>query len=289
MSPFRQPKNHDPFRQAANAIAAGYWLLALAAPTLGLLLCSFRGRDFLGGFTSAWGTSGWSDLGSASVLRTFLRSFSYAAATTALCAAIAIPLGVAIRQRGERFQRRVSLFILFPITLNTLLVAYNWQVILGNAGILNSVLTSLRLTEGPVTFLFNPLSIIAGMTGAYFPFFLLPFLAALGKLDSGYIAASSSLGASPTQTMRCVILPMTKHGLMIGGLLVFLPCFSEFVLPDLLGGGKTLLVGNLMQFWFYEGRNWPAGAALAFVTMVIVAVFALPCFRQIRSMFSPEP
>ena len=280
--------SHDRFRRVTLGLTFIYCGLSLTVPTLALLISSFRGRDFLGGFTSDWALRAWNDLGSMIVVDTFVRSLVYAGATTLLCAAIGIPLGIAIRSRGEAFQRRASLLILFPITLNTLLVAYNWQVILGNAGLLNSVLSSLALTNEPIPFLFNPLSVVAGMMGAYLPFFLLPFLAALSKLDSGFVAASSSLGASSRQTTLRVVLPMTRNGLATGCLLVFLPCFSEFILPDLLGGGKTLLVGNLMQFWFYEGRNWPAGAALACVVLLLAGLLAVPFYRQIRSMFSEE-
>lgn len=276
----------DNLRRVALGLTAGFWVAALALPAVGVLVCSFRGRDFLGGFTPEWGLAAWKDLLSPNTLRTFLRSFGYAGATTLLCAGLGIPLGVAIRTRGELFQRRAALFILFPVTLNTLLVAYNWQVILGNAGLLNSVFVALGLVKEPIPLLFNPWSVVIGMTGAYLPFFLLPFLAALSKLDSGFVAASSSLGASPLQTVMRVLLPMAKNGIATGFLLVFLPCFSEFVLPDLLGGGKTFLVGNLMQFWFYEGRNWPAGSALACVILVCVGILAVPFHRQIRSMFS---
>lgn len=274
--------------QAALGLAGAYWFLSVAVPTVSLLVSSFRGRDFFGGFTADWGIAAWKDLVSPIVLATLARSSVYAAVTTLLCAGIGIPLGIVMRARGEIFQRRASLLILFPITLNTLLVAYNWQVLLGNAGLLNSILQSLGLTKEPIPFLFNPPSVVVGMTGAYLPFFLLPFLAALGKLDSGYIAASSSLGASSIHTAMHVILPMTRNGVATGCLLVFLPCFSEFVLPDLLGGGKTLLVGNLMQFWFYEGRNWPAGAALACVVILLAGFLAVPFYRQMRSMFSQE-
>lgn len=278
----------DNLRRISLGLTATFWVAALALPAVGLLVCSFRGRDFLGGFTSEWGSAAWRDLFSPTILRTFLRSFGYASATTLFCAGLGIPLGLAIRTRRETFQRRAALFILFPVTLNTLLVAYNWQVILGNAGLLNSVLVLCGLVKEPIPLLFNPWSVVIGMTGAYLPFFLFPVLAALSKLDSGYIAASSSLGATPLQTVIRVVLPMTKNGIATGSLLVFLPCFSEFVLPDLLGGGKTFLVGNLMQFWFYDGRNWPAGSALACIILVSIGVLAVPFYRQIRGMFSEE-
>jgi spermidine/putrescine transport system permease protein len=286
--PHRTRGGSNRLRRFAIGLTAAYWLAALVLPTMGLLVSSFRGRDFMGGFTPEWSVTAWKDLFSPVALGTVLRSLGYAGTTTLLCAGLGIPLGIAIRSRREVFQRRASLFILFPVCLNTLLVAYNWQVILGNAGLLNSVLSVLGLAKEPIPFLFNSWSVIVGMAGAYLPFFLLPFLGALSKLDTGYISASLSLGASPTQTILHVVLPMARNGIAVGCLLVFLPCFSEFILPDLLGGGKTFLVGNLMQFWFYEGRNWPAGSALACVILVSAGLLAIPFYRQIRGMFSQE-
>jgi spermidine/putrescine transport system permease protein len=265
---------------------AFYIIALLCIPLLTVLLTSFRTRDFLGGTTLEWSLQGWRDLLSAATGVVALRSLCYGTITTVACMTVGIPLGICIRLRTPRFRRAAMVVLLFPLGLNALMVTYNWQVLLGNAGVVNGILGKIGAISNPIPLLFTPGAVILGLVGAYLPFFLLAFLTALEKLDDRYLIASSALGARNLYTVRRVLLPMTRQGWLTGALLVFVPSFSEFVIPDLLGGGKHMLAGNLIQFSFYEGRNWPMGAALAITILVAGGVAIMPLSRYAKGMFA---
>lgn len=251
-----------------------------------MLFYSFHGRNYLGGITGSWSFDGWRDLFSQNVMEVVFRSLLMAGANTITCMAIGIPLALSIYRSKPRAKRLWLAMLVLPMTVNTLLVAYSWQVLLGNAGVFNSLLLSTGLLQEPAVILFTPGAVMLGLFGAYLPFFVAVFSTSLERLDPGYLAASKSLGARDSQTLWNIILPMTKPGLITGALLVFLPSFAEYVIPDLLGGGKIFLLGNLTQFAFYDGRNWPMGAALMITTILMLGVCTIPVGRYIRGVFS---
>lgn len=263
-----------------------YVLSLLCVPILTVLFTSFRQRDFLGGTLPVWSLQGWRDLSATATTIVAVRSLCYATITTAACMSIGIPLAVCIRKRSPAFRRAAMVALLFPLGLNALMVTYNWQVLLGNAGVLNGTLQKLGIISQPLPLLFTPGAIIVGLVGAYLPFFLLAFLTALNQLDDRFLVASAALGAGELYTVRRVVLPMTRPGWLTGALMVFIPSFSEFVIPDLLGGGKHMLAGNLIQFNFYEGRNWPAGAALAITILCLGCLALLPLSRFAKGIFA---
>ncbi len=272
-----------------NIAIAGFGIYVfslLCVPLLTVLFTSFRQRDFLGGTVPTWSLQGWRDLLTAATTVVVVRSLCYAAITTAICMAIGIPLSVSIRRCAPAFRRAAMVAMLFPLGLNALMVTYNWQVLLGNAGVLNGILLKAGMISQPIPLLFSPGAVIIGLVGAYLPFFLLAFLTALERLDDRFLIASSALGAGELYTVRRIILPMTRPGWMTGALMVFIPSFSEFVIPDLLGGGKHMLAGTLIQFSFYEGRNWPMGAALAITILCLGSLALLPLSRLAKGIFA---
>jgi spermidine/putrescine transport system permease protein len=267
-------------------ICASYVSFLFLGPLLVVLFYSFHGRDYMGGITASWSLDGWRDVFSPYILQILLRSGIVAGANTILCILIGVPFALTIYRSHPAKKRLWFSLLVLPLTINALLVAYSWQVLLGNAGVINSMLLLSGLRDEPIVLLFRPGSVTVGLLGAYLPFFVAVFLTSLERLDAGYLQASQSLGANEFQTLRKVILPMSRPGLITGALLVFLPSFAEYVIPDLLGGGKTFLVGNLAQFAFYEGRNWPAGAALMVTTIVMLSAFMIPAARYVRGVFS---
>ena len=270
----------------AAGICVVYVLFLFLGPLSIVLLYSFRGRNYFGGITDSWSLDGWRDLFSQNVLQVMFRSLVMAVANTMACMAIGIPLSLAICRTKQRAKRLWLAVLVLPLTVNTLLVAYSWQVLLGNAGVFNSLFLSTGIRQEPAVMLFTPGAVILGLFGAYLPFFVAVYSTSLERLDPGYVVASKSLGARDSQTLWKVILPMTKPGLITGALLIFLPSFAEYVIPDLLGGGKIFLMGNLTQFAFYDGRNWPMGAALMITTILMLGTLTIPVSRYIRGVFS---
>jgi len=142
--------------------------------------------------------------------------------------------------------------------------------LLRDTGLINTVLQALHLTSAPLPLLFNNGAVILGLVYGYLPFMVLPLYATLEKLDPALVDAAQDLGASPWVTLWTVIVPLAKTGMMAGSLLVFIPCLGAYLTPDLLGGGKTVMIGNLVQNQFTMARDWPFGSALSILLLMLV-------------------
>lgn len=276
----------DPLIYVALIIWSIYIAFLFVGPFLVVLSYSFHGRSYLGGVTNTLSLQGWRDFFSFSSLSIMLRSLLMAGINTLTCLVFGIPLSIYINRKSVKTKRVWFAALVLPMALNSLLVAYSWQVLLGNVGVINKVLIFIGVTQKPVNILFTPTAVMLGLFGSYLPFFIIAFLTSLERIETGYIIASSSLGARNVQTLLKVIFPMAKPGLVVGSLLVFLPSFAEFVIPDLLGGGKIFLVGSLTQFAFYEGRNWPMGAVAMVTTILMLSFFTIPIVRYIRGVYA---
>ena len=275
---------------ALGMFALALWLtyvgFFLVSPLLLIASYSLSGRDFQGGIEGTWSLQGWADLFTYPVLIVLLRSTMMATGATILCALIGVPFALSIHGSTARSQRMWRLLLATPLTLNALLVAYSWQLLLGNAGMINSFLIKMRIRDEPLPLLYNAFAVFLGLLTAYLPFFTIAFLSSLDRIDPGYIIASQSLGGGRWSTIWRVIIPMARPGLAGGAAIVFLPCFAEFVIPDLLGGGKVFLVGSLAHFAFYDGRNWPMGAALMLLTVFGLSLAMIPAIRLFRGVFA---
>jgi spermidine/putrescine transport system permease protein len=142
----------------------------------------------------------------------------------------------------------------------------------------------LHLIPAPLPLLFNDGAVILGLVYGYLPFMVLPLYATLEKLDPALIDAAQDLGASPWVTLRMVIIPLSRAGIFAGAILVFIPCLGAYLTPDLLGGGKTVMIGNLVQNQFTTARDWPFGAAISLMVMALVLVFLRVAARRQETM-----
>ena len=158
---------------------------------------------------------------------------------------------------------------------------FAWILILRNGGSLDWVVQTLGLTQQPLNILYTPLAVGIGLTYSFLPFMILPAYVALERIDRRLIEAAFDLGADRWRTLRRVVLPLAMPGIVAGAVLVFVPCLGAYVSPELLGGGKSLMIGNLVQAQFGESRNWPFGAALALV-LVLFLLLALALLALIK-------
>ena len=165
-----------------------------------------------------------------------------------------------------------SLIIAFVSTFLALIRIYGWKSFLGNSGVLNTVLLKLHIVSESVDFLYKPGTTILGMVYCLFPFMVLPLYSALEKLDGSLLEASSDLGARKVNTFFEIILPLTSSGIFSGCIMVFIPALGYFFVSDILGGGNTDMIGNLVERQFQSGNNWPLGAALSIILIVITLV-----------------
>ena len=208
-------------------------------------------------------------------LKILARSLGFAAVTVLLCLILCYPVAFWV----SRLPSRWRLFFLFLITLpffSSLIVRlYAWMLILKPSGILNSVLMGVGLTSQPLEILYTPAAVVLGMVYVMVPFMFLPLYSAVDNLDRALIEASMDLGATRLQTFQKVMLPQTLPGILGGAVIVFIPSVGNFIVPDVLGGAKGLMIGNLVEQQFLSARNWPFGSALSMIVMAVVLAVLL--------------
>ena len=209
-----------------------------------------------------------------------LRSLYLAVATTVTCLILGLPVAWYIVCQTEE-RRRVLLFLVtLPFWINTLIRTYCWILILRDEGLINNGLRGLGLISQPLSLLYNDGSILLGLIYTFLPFMVLPIYSTLERIDPRLIEAAYDLYASRAAVFRRVVWPLARPGALAGATLVFAPALGSFLAPDLLGGGKKLLIGSLIQMQFTSSRNWPFGAALSIaITAVILLVMMLRALK----------
>lgn len=210
----------------------------------------------------------------------FFRSLVLAAATTLICALISFPAAYYISRRKPMTKGLLLLFIMFPFWSNLLVRTSSWIILFRDQGLINHMLQALGLIDKPLSLLYTDGAVLVGLAYVYLPFMILPVFTSVERLDRRLIEAAYDLYASRTQVLQQVILPLTRPGLIAGSILVFVPSLGAFITPELLGGGRKLMLGSLIQMQFTTARDWPYGGALSIVLLVLVVItFALTARR----------
>ena len=204
------------------------------------------------------------------------RSIGLAAATTIVCLIIGYPLAFFISTRRRRLVQQITLFlVILPFWTNFLIRTYAWRILLGDQGTINGFLTSLGLISEPLSMLNTQFAVLVGLVYGFLPFMVLPIFASVERFNFSYVDAAHDLGANDVRTFARVVLPLTMPGVLAGCALVFIPSVGAFVTPDLLGGTKGLMIGNLINNQFGGSGNMPLGSALSIVMMVVVMLSLL--------------
>jgi spermidine/putrescine transport system permease protein len=201
-----------------------------------------------------------------------VRSVVLGAATAVLCATAAFPLAFHISSLRPRQRNLALTLVVIPLWTNMMIRTYAWQLLLGPQSWLSHLAVVLRLLPQGVGLYPSKAAVYIGMVCDFLPFLVLPLYASVEKLDWSLVEAARDLGANAFNVFRHAILPQVMPGLAAGCLLVFIPATGQFVIPDLLGGGKTVMLGNLIQQQFLQSRDWPFGSAIAFITMALSMV-----------------
>jgi spermidine/putrescine transport system permease protein len=247
------------------------WLgLFFLVPLLLILVYSFGTSGVYGGITLGFNPGNYLKVFEPLYLEIVARSLFIAALTTLLCLALGYPLAYFIVFKGSRWRNALILLVMVPFWTSLLIRAYAWVVILGGNGLANRTLQFFGITDEPLTLIFTPQAVLMGMVYSYLPFMVLPLYAALEKFDTRLKEAAQDLGASRWQTFRRVTVPLSMPGVIAGSILVFIPSAGEFVIPDLLGGSRTVLTGNLIQQQFGQARDWAFGSALSVMLGVLM-------------------
>ena len=263
-------------------LPAWIWLWALfAAPFAIVIAYSLLTRGAYGGLSEPWTTESYHRLLDPLYLEIVLRSFVIAAATTAICLLLGFPLALFISRSGRRRNLYLQLVIL-PFWTSFLVRLYAWMFLLRDTGLINTILERLGLIHIPLPLLYNNGAVLLGLVYGYLPFMVLPVYATLERLDPALEEAAADLGAKPWPTLLHVILPLSAPGIRAGSILVFIPALGAYLTPDLLGGGRTVMIGNLVQNQFTTARDWPFGAAISVGLMALVGVLVVLALRRER-------
>jgi len=258
------------------------WLamaLLFAAPLAIVLAYSLLTRGVYGGVEHPWTGESYQRLIDPLYLVILLRSFIMALVATALCLMFAFPAALFI-SRTPRHKNLYLQLVMLPFWTSFLVRTYAWLFLLRDTGLINTALQALGIIHEPLQMLYTSGAVLLGLVYGYLPFMVLPIYAILERLDPSLMEAAADLGARPVRTVFSVIIPLSKPGIIAGCVLVFIPCLGAYLTPDLLGGGRTVLVGNLVQNQFTTARDWPFGSAVSILLMLLVTALVWVFLRR---------
>ncbi|MGB5624573.1 MAG: ABC transporter permease subunit [Woeseiaceae bacterium] len=203
---------------------------------------------------------------------TYLRSIVMAGAATILCLALGFPMAYGIARSASTTRSLLLLLIVLPFWISFLLRVYAWMGLMNNYGVINNLLMWLGVIDQPIQLMYTDFAIFVGLTYSYLPFMILPLYATLERMDLDLVEAAQDLGASRTRAFWDVTWPLARPGIIAGCLLVFIPAMGEYVIPYLLGGSESLLIGRVLFDEFFVNRDWPLASAVAIVLLLLLVV-----------------
>ena len=223
--------------------------------------------------------------------RTYLASLKYAAATTVLCLGIGYPFAYFMARAKSTVQPALLMLVMLPFWTSFLLRVYSWKALLSEHGWVadlliatgaDQLLAAAGLITTPGKLMNTPFSLVLGMVYTYLPFMVLPLYGNLAKMDLRLLEAAADLGATPWETYWKITVPLSKAGIIAGSMLVFIPCVGEFVIPELLGGPETMMIGRTMWDEFFSNNDWPMASAVA-VVMILLIIVPLAIFNKYQA------
>jgi len=272
----------DPRSQGMALISPTFFYLIvfMILPLVLVVILSLLTRGPYGNVVYRLNLQNYSRLMDSLYLRILWYSLEVAALTSVFTILIGYPLAYYIA-RAPRNQRSLLLFlILVPFWTNFIIRIYAWIMILRTQGLLNTLLLNLGIIKIPLEMLYTPTAVLIGMVYEFLPFMVLPLYTSLEKIENAQMEAAADLGARPWQVFLRVTFPLSIPGMIAGSILVFIPAMGMFVVPDLMGGAKTILVGNLIRNQFLTARDWPFGSAASMLLLVLTLVVTLLYTRK---------
>jgi spermidine/putrescine transport system permease protein len=265
------------------APAFAWWAFFLLAPIGLVLASSFFRRGAFGGVEYVFTWDNYVRAIDPLYLRVLWYSVRIALLTTAICLVVGYPAAYFIATRSSaRLRNALLVLVILPFWTNFLIRTYSWIVLLNREGVINKSLQSIGLTDGPLPLLYNDFAITLGLVYGYIPLMVLPLYAALERLNPEVREAAEDLGSRPARILRTVTIPLIVPGIVAGCVFVFVPSLGNFPVPQLLGGGRKIMMGNLINSQFLEARDWPFGSTLALMLMLILMGLLIVQSRVLR-------
>jgi spermidine/putrescine transport system permease protein len=252
--------------------ASIFLMLFFVLPLLLVLLYSFLERGIYGGVDWTFTLNNYQRLTRGIYWGILGRSCWLAFLTTSVCLLVGYPMAFFIATRAQPWRRILLFLVIVPFWTNFLVRTYAWMVLLRTEGVIDVFLQHLHWIDQPLEILFTPFAVSLGLIYGYLPFMVLPLYATLEKFNFSLIEAAQDLGANDLRTLWKILLPLSHRGILAGCLLVFIPSIGAFITPDLLGGAKTVMIGNVIQNQFLKARDWPFGSALSILMMIVILI-----------------
>jgi spermidine/putrescine transport system permease protein len=249
-----------------------WWLVFFLVPVGVLIACSFFSRGAYGGVIYELTLKNYRRALDPLYLGVLWTSIRIASIATVAALMLAYPAALFIARASPRWRVPLLVLVILPFWTSFLIRTYSWMVLLNPAGLINRVLLGAGLIDEPLPLLYNEFAVTLGLVYAYLPLMVLPIYASLERLGPQTAEAAADLYATPWLTLRKVTVPLTLPGIVAGCIFVFVPSLGNFIVPDLLGGGKTVMIGNVIQQQFLTARDWPFGAVLAMSVIVLMFV-----------------
>lgn len=259
-----------------------FTLVFVAGPLIYMVALSFATANEVHGVDWIFTVENYKKILEPVYLNTFAESFRLALTSTVIICLVGYPFGYFMAKMSEGRKKKAMLFLMLPFWVNSLIRLYGWIIILQNKGLLNYVLKKLGIIEKPLKILYSYPAVVVGMVYVLLPFMILSVYSSAEKLDWSLIEAARDLGASGTKAFWTVTFKLTIPGLLSGIILTFIPSMGLFFIGDILGGNKIVLVGSLIQEQMTKVGNWPFGAALAVVMMLLTTVMIV-FYRKITN------
>lgn len=248
----------------------GLWLLAFfLVPLLIMLAYSFMPRGTYGGVEPGFTHEHYTRFFDPLYLTVLQRTFLWSLGCTLLCLLLGYPVAYVIAHAG-RWRNLLLFLVVLPLWTSFLVRTFALMFLMRDTGLVNNWLMRTGLLDEPLVLLYTPFAVMAGLVYGFLPFMILPIYASLERLDRSLLEAAEILGAGPRARFLRVTVPLSLPGVVAGCVLVFIPALGSFLTPDLLGGAKQLMIGNLVQNQFTTARNWPFGSAVSFIVMTLV-------------------
>lgn len=252
------------------------WLfLFLVVPLLFVVKTSFLERDVYGNIVPVWTLGNYLRFLEPLYLRIFWDTVVLSVTTTLFCLLLGYPLAYAVALARPRWQKALLVLIMVPFWINFLIRSYAWILLLRSQGVVNSLLAAFGFIDRPLSMLYTPGAVLLGMVYTLLPFMVLPIYVALEKMDRSLHEAAADLGATPFRSFWHITIPQTISGISAGCTLVFVSAMGMFVVPDVMGGAKSAMYGNVIQNQFLSARDWPFGSALSVIFILFSFVLVL--------------
>ncbi|AKN32244.1 spermidine/putrescine ABC transporter permease [Clostridium carboxidivorans P7] len=257
------------------------WMILLVAiPLTYVVVISFMQRGAEGGINFVFSFENYKRMIKPLYFKVFFDSLGIAAITTFLTFLFGYPFAYFLSKTPKKLRIFALMMIIIPFWTNSLIRTYAWMALLSTEGLINHILLNLGLIKEPLKLLYTYGAVLIGMVYTLFPFMVLPLYNSIEKVDKSLVEAAKDLGANSLKTFTTVTLPLTMPGIIAGCILVFIPSLGLFFIPDLMGGSNIMLIGNLIRNQFLVSRDWPFGAALSIV-LIIVALILIGICRKL--------